>query len=166
MPSRMYLIISHIKRSQFECLIIFTGLCEAELSLHNRVRTINSLIRPRNCWPLLHTALWETMGKIAVMKKRDFWKLRHVLVVVYAFCVFWNIVATFSAQSWNFFVFSDGLVFECSCYKSHCAVRSIPPLQTIKCGLCLAIFTVHNRVRRLRRLGHSHESRPHGAGQS
>ena len=36
---------------------------EAELSLHNRVRTINSLIRPRNCWPLLHSALWETMGK-------------------------------------------------------------------------------------------------------
>ena len=154
----MYLIISHIKRSQFKCLIIFTGLCEAELSLHNRVRTINSLIRPHNCWPLHHTALWETMGKIEVMKKRDFWKLRSCPSCCVSFCDFWSVVAiTFLAQSWNLCVFSDGVVFKCSCYKFHCAVRSIPPLQTIKCVLCLAIFTVHNCVRRLRRLRQCHD---------
>ena len=134
----MYLIISHIKRSQFECLIIFTGLCEAELSLHNRVRTINSLIRPRNCWPLLHTALWETMGKIAVMKKRDFWKLSLVLDVVYAFCVFWNIVSSYIlGPKLKLLCFSDQSCPSCCvcflCFLEHSSHYILSPKLKILC---------------------------------
>ena len=72
--SPMYLIISHIKRSQFECPIIFTGLWCSQPAVRQSYLSItesglSTLIRPRNCWPLLHTALWETMGKPAGWKK-------------------------------------------------------------------------------------------------